>query len=151
MQNWKRFPRIILFLTLLISLLAGLFAPTLENQSASAAPLSATALDVFISEVAWAGTSGTYFSDEWIELYNNTNSTINLSGWTLVSDDGDPNITLTGNSIPAYGYYLLESGDDSTIFNITADQIYSGSLGNTAGEILTLRDDLTNIIDTANS
>ena len=45
MQNWKRFPRIILFLTLLISLLAGLFAPTLENQSASAAPLALNLAD----------------------------------------------------------------------------------------------------------
>ncbi|MBK9209029.1 MAG: lamin tail domain-containing protein [Anaerolineales bacterium] len=79
MQNWKRFPRIILFLTLLISLLAGLSAPTLENQSASAAPLGAAALDIIISEVAWGGTA-TNSVDEWIELYNTTGSDINFSG-----------------------------------------------------------------------
>ncbi|MBK8823293.1 MAG: hypothetical protein IPN58_11965 [Anaerolineales bacterium] len=94
MQNWKRFPRIILFLTLLISLLAGLFAPTLENQSASAAPLGAAALDVIISEVAWGGTAAAYISDEWIELYNQQVLAITLTGWTLVADDGDPNIVL---------------------------------------------------------
>ena len=148
MQTWKRFSRVILFLTLLTSLLAGVSAPAWVDQSVSAAPMSANALDVVISEVAWGGTA-TNSVDEWIELYNPTAASINLSGWTFASNDLSPNILLTG-TIPANGYYLLEADDDSTISDITADQIYTGSLNN-SGETLTLRDNSSNIIDTANN
>jgi len=148
MQKSNRFPRLTLFLALLTTLLAGTSTPVFVNESASAAPLRASApLDVIISEVAWGGTSSSYTADEWIELYNNTNSPIILSGWTLAADDGDPNISLTG-TIPANGYYLLESSDDSTISNITADQIYSGTLSN-SGEVLRLKEG-SSTIDTAN-
>ncbi|MBK8617018.1 MAG: hypothetical protein IPN96_07865 [Anaerolineales bacterium] len=44
----------------------------------------------------------------------------------------------------------LKADDDTTISDIPADQIYSGSLNN-SGETLTLRDNSTNIIDTANN
>ena len=110
--------------------------------------MRANALDVIINEVAWGGTSAAFTNDEWIELYNPTGSAINLATWTL-SDGGDINITLSG-SIPAGGYYLLERDDDNTISDILADQTYTGGLVNT-GETLTLKDDLLNTIDTANS
>jgi len=145
MKNWKSFSRLILLFALLTVLLAGVSAPV------NAAPKSANSyLDVVISEVAWGGTAANS-ADEWIELYNKTNSAILLSGWTLTAEDGDPSIALSG-TIPANGYYLLESGDDSTISNIKADQIYSGSLSN-SGEVLKLKDNAPtpNIIDTANS
>ncbi|CAG1003558.1 hypothetical protein ANAEL_03163 [Anaerolineales bacterium] len=150
MENWKKFPRVVLFLSVLISMVAGVSLPVQEEQSVRAAPMQANALDVIISEVAWGGTSSSYTTDEWIELFNTTNSFIDLSGWTLSADDGDPNISLTGG-IPANGYYLLESIDDNTLSDIVADQTYSGTLGNSAGEILRLRDNLTNEIDSANS
>lgn len=110
-------------------------------------PLGANLRDVIISEVAWGGTV-VNSADEWIELYNTTGVAVSLVGWTL-SDGGDININLNG-SIPAYGYYLLEADDDFTISNIVADQIYTGALSN-SGEILTLRNDLSTIIDTANN
>ena len=146
MQNWNRFPRAFLALSLLIALCAGVFAPRVDVVEAK--PLGAIPLDVIISEVAWAGTSASSTADEWIELYNETGSDIDLStGWTLAADDGDPSIVLTG-IIPAYGYYLLESVDDSTISDITADQTYSGTLEN-GGEVLRLNEGL-NPIDSAN-
>jgi uncharacterized repeat protein (TIGR01451 family) len=104
-------------------------------------------LDVVINEVAWAGHAG-YASDEWIELYNPTNATIDLEGWTLASGDGSPSIHLTGVISP-HGYYLLERDDDNTVSTIPADQVYSGGLNNT-GESLTLRDAANTIIDSAN-
>jgi hypothetical protein len=112
----------------------------------SCALVPANPLDVVISEVAWMGTSASA-SDEWIELYNNTNQTISLTGWTL-SDGGDINIMLSG-TIPANGFFLLERTDDTTVSDITADQLYSGTLSN-SGETLTLKDSLGNVIDTAN-
>ncbi len=104
----------------------------------------ANVLDVVVSEVAWMGTT-TSSNDEWIELYNNTGSAVNLANWRLSSADGTPAITLTG-SIPAHGYYLLERTDDNTVPGVTADQIYSGAMGD-AGEYLTLQDGASVLVD----
>jgi len=92
-------------------------------------------LPVVINEIAWMGTK-TSFNDEWIELFNNTNSEINFNGWSLKAVDGTPDINLTG-TIPAKEFYLLERTDDETLSDIPADQIYTGALGN-AGEKLEL-------------
>lgn len=101
--------------------------------------------DVVINEVAWMGTAASA-QDEWIELKNNTDQDIALSGWILAAADGTPSIALTG-TIPANGYYLLERTDDSTVSNIPADQVYTGDLNNN-GEVLILRNDVNVVVDT---
>lgn len=116
-------------------------APTSTPPPAPAVPLS-----VLINEIAWAGTRASA-SDEWIELHNTTDAAIDLSGWIL-SDEDDIRITLRG-TLPAYGFFLLERTDDTTVSDIAADQIYSGSLRD-SGERLWLRDGCGTIIDTAN-
>jgi uncharacterized repeat protein (TIGR01451 family) len=117
--------------------------PDLRAASSAAAPL-----DVVINEVAWSGTLDDY-SDEWIELLNNTGADIDLAGWTLVAADGIPDIGLTG-IIPAQGYYLLERSDDNAIRDVPADQVYLGGLED-EGEALELRDAGENAIDAVNS
>lgn len=107
----------------------------------------AAPLAVVISEAAWGGTAANA-NAEWIELRNNTSSTIDLSGWQLFSSDGTPDIALNGVIAPG-GYFLLERTADTTISDIPADQLYTGALVNT-GESLTLTDALNNVIDTAN-
>ena len=104
-------------------------------------------LDVVINEITWMGTNTSY-NDEWIELYNNTNSLINLDGWTLKAIDGTPEITLSG-TIQSNGFYVLERTNDTTIPNIIADQIYTGALSN-KGEYLQLFDNQDNLIDEIN-
>ena len=52
-------------------------------------------------------------------------------------------------AIPAGGYFLLERTDNSTVADITADQLYAGSLSN-AGEALILQDLTGADIDNAN-
>jgi len=101
---------------------------------------------VLINELAWAGTVASS-SDEWIELQNRTASTIDLGGWRL-TDGGDINVTLSG-TIPAFSYFLLERTDDSTIADISANQIYTGSLAN-GGERLELMDPSGAVVDSAN-
>ncbi len=101
---------------------------------------------ILINEIAWSGTQASAF-DEWIELINTSAQVVHLSGWTL-SDGGDINIPLDG-MISAYGFFLLERTDDSTVSNINADQIYTGGLNNN-GENLRLRDPAGNLIDSAN-
>lgn len=120
---------------------------TLSRGNVAAA---ASFQDVIINEVAWAGHSG-FTADEWIELYNNTDTDIDLSGWRLYASDGNPDITLS-SSIPAGGYYLIERSDDDTVSDIAAD--WTGSFGtglSNTTESLTLIDAEDNIIDTVNA
>ncbi|MBP9821736.1 MAG: lamin tail domain-containing protein [Candidatus Pacebacteria bacterium] len=106
-------------------------------------PWSADA-SVSISEIAWMGTSVSP-NDEWIELHNDGDSSVSLTGWTLVAADGAPTITLSG-SIDGNGYFLLERTDDTTVPDVAADQIFTGALGN-EGETLSIKDDTGATID----
>jgi hypothetical protein len=104
--------------------------------------------DVIINEIAWMGTEKSS-SDEWIELYNNSDSPVSVENWTLKSLTGTLKIILKG-IIPSKGFYLLERSDDDTISSIKADLIYTGALKNT-GEIIELCDNLVNPIDSVSS
>ena len=127
------------------------FTPTITpSPTPTRTPAPTAALTVVINEVAWAGTLSSS-DDEWMELYNPGTNDIDLTGWTLRSSDGTPNITteFDGITIDAGGYLLLERTDNDPT-NVDADVIYTGSLSNT-GEILTLYDPNGYIVDTANS
>lgn len=87
---------------------------------------------VVVNEISWMGTQRSS-SDEWLELYNNANYGINLSGWSLKAKDSLA-IQLEG-AIPAKGFYLLERTDDETLPSIKADQIFKGSLNNKGIEL----------------
>ncbi|RJP52626.1 MAG: lamin tail domain-containing protein, partial [Anaerolineaceae bacterium] len=127
------------------------FTPTSTlTFTPSITPTPAGLRSVIINEIAWAGTVSGLSNDEWIELYNPGNTPVDISGWSLSTGDGDPDIVIPlGISIPAGGYYLLERDDDNTVSDVAADQIYTGTLSN-SGETLTLYDGSNKIIDTAN-
>ena len=99
---------------------------------------------VVINEIGWMGTSHAA-EDEWIELYNTTDDSIDLRDWKLQALDGTPSIVLTG-SISAQGFYLLERTDETTISDCAASQIYTGAMSN-SGEYLQLRDHNQVLID----
>jgi len=99
--------------------------------------------EVAINEIAWMGTQ-TDFNHQWIELYNNTEGEINLSGWKLIVKDNFE-IALTGK-IPGQGFYLLENNESAT--SEDANQIYIGSLAGTGG-VLELYDQFGNLVDRA--
>ncbi len=84
-------------------------------------------------------------NDEWIELYNNSSSPIDLEGWEIISNDKTPNIILK-NKIPAKGFFILERTNETTLVSIDSDLIYKGSLNNN-GEYLKLIDQNKKIID----
>jgi len=97
--------------------------------------------------VAWAGTEASA-NDEWIELWNPGPDPIDLDGWRL-TDGGDIDRQLSG-SIAAFSLYLLERTDDTTVADVSADLLFTGSLAN-GGETLRLLDPAGNLIDTANA
>jgi len=109
--------------------------------------------DVVINEIAWMGTAASS-SDEWIELANNTDQVIDLTGWSLAAADGTPTIALS-EIIPAAGFILLERTDDTCVFDIAADLIYgtnyySWALGN-SGEHIFLKDAAGQVVDEVNA
>ncbi len=55
---------------------------------------------VSINEVAWAGSADSS-TDEWIELYNNTSGTIDLSDWYIEDDGGASVYTIESGVIDA--------------------------------------------------
>ncbi|MBN1858525.1 PKD domain-containing protein [Candidatus Bipolaricaulota bacterium] len=107
----------------------------------------AVAQDVLISEISWSGSSEDS-THEWIELRSLFAQEIDLAGWRLVSEDGYPNILLSG-TIPPFGYYLLERATDDAIPCLSADLVYSGALRD-GGETLCLYDADHQLIDIAN-
>lgn len=116
---------------------------------------------VVINEVAWAGTAASV-NDEWIELFNNSDRDVDLTGWVLrwegkvvhfgpAPEGADNNALEVRRAIvPARGYYLMERTDDTTVNDIEADLIYTGGLRN-GGETLELVDPAGNVVDTANA
>ncbi len=112
-----------------------------------AMPMAAFA-SVVINEIAWMGTIN-LANDEWIELYNNGDSDINLEGWILIAADGTPNINFsnaTNKIIPAGDFFLLERTDDTSVPDIPADLIYTGALLD-SGENLIIKDNNGNVIN----
>ncbi|MFN2512726.1 MAG: lamin tail domain-containing protein [Pyrinomonadaceae bacterium] len=86
---------------------------------------------VIISEFRWAGVAGN--EDEFIELYNNTDSPITVndvnppaagpSGWAIVSSDNAAvakAVVPTGVTIPARGHYLIANNTASTGYSLGA-------------------------------
>ncbi|MDQ7030653.1 MAG: lamin tail domain-containing protein [Ardenticatenia bacterium] len=101
---------------------------------------------VLISEVAWAGTRASP-NDEWVELYNPNSFPVTLDGWGLRAQDGTPVISLSGTIAPN-AFFLLERTDDSTVADVSADLLYTGSLEN-EGEVLELVDPSGTVVDRA--
>lgn len=68
---------------------------------------------------------------EWVELYNNTSSAIDLTGWTIT--DGANHVKSISGSIDASGYFVYENP--------------SGWLNDTGGDSIILKDASSNTID----
>ncbi len=84
---------------------------------------------------------------EWIELYNPTDQSIDITGWTI-SDNSATN-QLPSTTIPSGGYFIY-ARDNSGFNSLYGFYPDSGSmtlaLGN-SGDQLTLKDSIGNIID----
>lgn len=105
-----------------------------NNSTSTSQSITIETMPIVINEIAWSGTASSS-ADEWIELYNRTSYTINLSDVTIEAGDGAPYIPLSG-SIATNSYYLIERAETST--SVTADLISSFSELSDTVEILSL-------------
>ncbi|MCK4760845.1 MAG: lamin tail domain-containing protein [Candidatus Aminicenantes bacterium] len=105
---------------------------------------------VVFSEIFY-DTPGTDADEEWIELYNNTASTIDIGGWTITDNNGTgTTYTFPAGTTIAAGTYLT-AAHDSTGFNalygFDADLYGSIPLLNNDGETLILKNDSAEEVD----
>lgn len=115
-------------------------------------PASAFA-QISITEIAWMGTTNSQYS-EWIELYNDTSTTVNLAGWKLYESGGSVLIFTFTKSIPANGYLLLERITASAPDAVPGVDDESGPFGGgglaNTGEFLVIKDSSGLVIDSLN-
>jgi len=126
---------------------------SLSITTISVSAIEEPTLEIVINEIAWMGTSATNSEDEWLELYNNTDSDVDLTGWKILKNGEDfieistsTVKEMTTSIISAQSFYLFERTDDTTVSDILADLIYTGPIGND-GEKLELRDNNGSLID----
>jgi len=74
-----------------------------------------------INEIGWAGTTASS-TDEWIELHNYLDETIDLTGYYLIDVDDSWRVDLSG-AISAGGYYLIERASDEVVSNRSANLV----------------------------
>ena len=87
---------------------------------------------VVINEIAWMGTAASY-SDEWIELYNTTDSPVTIANWSLSGVGVSPALNIASRDgattmvIQPYGYLIY--ANDNSVFSIGATaQIWDATL-----------------------
>jgi len=115
--------------------------------------------DLIISEIAWAGTAASA-SDEWIEIQNIGGGAIELEGWMVLIGESPDVATIVIHlgevdgktvesrtaALPPGAFLLLERTDDTTVSDIEADIIYTGTLSN-SGVMLYLVDPTGTTVD----
>lgn len=113
----SRLRKIALTLFVLLLTLGIAFPGNLFNTNANAAAAS----HVVISEIyGGGGNSGSSYKNDFIELYNPTNSSISLSGWSVQYASGSgsfSSITNLSGSIGAHKFFLIAeaSGGSGTV------------------------------------
>jgi len=106
--------------------------------------------DVVINEIMQNPSAVADSAGEWFELFNTTDRSFDLNGWTIMDNDVDVHVIVNGGPlvIPAGGYLVLgNNGDPGTNGGVSVDYVYGGSffLANGADEVVLLDDVLTEI------
>jgi uncharacterized protein (TIGR03118 family) len=103
----------------------------LASALTPASGMASTSTGVVISELRTFGPGAmAVFADQFVELYNNTNAPVDISGWKLkVASFGNITTVATinaGTTIPARGHFLLTRAGGYT-GSVPGDQTYAQS------------------------
>jgi len=102
---------------------------------------------VILNEIAWMGSSSQFSNDEWIELKNISDTSVDISSWQIFDKTGNIKIAFPNGTILAENQIiLLERTNDESVPSITADLIYVGAINN-ENESLNLYDTNCKLID----
>jgi phosphatidylserine/phosphatidylglycerophosphate/cardiolipin synthase-like enzyme len=105
---------------------------------ALAAPAAATAAHVVISELE---TRGATAYDEFVELYNPTESPVDLAGWKMQYKSAtgttysDKTTMAAGAIIPAHGFYLMAASGGNYTGAATPDALFAAGLADAGGHV----------------
>ena len=109
---------------------------------------------IVISEIyGGGGNSGAKFKNDFIELYNPTSSSVDLTNWSVQyasATSASWSITKLSGSIAAYGFYLIQEkagSKDTTISLPTPDAIGTTNLSATAGKVILSNTDTSETIN----
>jgi len=109
--------------------------------------------DVVINEIMWQGTSASP-EDQYVELRNLTDRTLNLSGWKIKDLFTDQQITIgSGSSLAPHGLFLIANKNlfdlNPTVLKVIPDFWSNAIFINTPQLFLALSDDADQEIDRA--
>ncbi len=113
-------------------------------------PVTPSAFDLVINEIMADPDPavGLPAGGEYVELFNRSNKTFDLSGWTF--SDASSSVSFGSQTILPGGFIIICSSSSQVAFSAYGTAIgFSSfpSLNNTGGETLTLRDNTSKIID----
>ena len=104
--------------------------------------------DIIITEIMQNPDSVSDNNGEWYEVFNNTDSPVDMLGWIMKDNGSNEHTILTSLVVPAYGFAVLGNDDNpATNGGYTCDYMYDGFfLGNSDDEIiLYLPDGITEV------
>ena len=120
------------------------------NLQASFSIDSSVAGDIVINEINY-NSADEFESGDWIELYNRSEQSINISGWYYSDSDDNHKFILPDETILGPGEYLVLVEDDSSFTSCFPDvKNYLGETGfglSGSGEFMKLVDNEGEIID----
>jgi len=91
------------------------FSELTKETSTSTLSFSVATIPIAINEISFLGTIANE-NDEWIELKNNTNHSIDLSNWAMRINNGETTLPLSGTIVPK-GYVLIMRGENALVLN----------------------------------
>jgi hypothetical protein len=142
MTSSKRFWRGWFFLLLISALCGGLALPAV-SAPARAAPQMQAATSIVISEFRTRGPGGA--NDEFVELYNPTGASIDISNWEIWGSNGNnpPStssrlVILSGTILFSGQHYLIANSNGYNNPSVPANQTYGSGITDNGGIALTM-------------